>query len=415
MTKSTTSMRAQFNSVQSTRLQRSLVYFTAFLILGIATSAFGTTLPDLADQTGSTLRQISTIFSGNALGYILGSLLGGWLFDRRQGHPVLAITLITFCLLFFALPLVQSLWILVSIITLVGFGMGIIDVGGNTLIVWVFGRDVGPYMNTLHLSFGVGALLSPILVDRVVISLDGIRWVYWILALLVVPIIIWLTRIPSPDPPSDQPENKETLPIRRNAFMIVLISGLFFLHVGTELGFGGWIYSYAVAVQIGPDTAARLLNAIYWGGFTLGRLISIPLAIKLRPQTMILIDLIGALASFSVLLFLPSWPPAIWAATFGLGLSVASLFPSSINFTERLMPITGRVTSYLLVGGNAGSMIIPWLIGQMFETKGPQSMIIILACVMATDLFLFLGILFYSRQRPDHPIADLPTDQTTAI
>ena len=197
----TTSISAQSNSKKSKRLQRSLVYFTTFLVLGIATSAFGTTLPDLADQTGSTLRQISAIFSGNALGYILGSLLGGWLFDRRRGHPVLTITLIAFSLLFFALPMVSSLWVLVSIITLVGFVMGVIDVGGNTLIVWLFGRDVGPYMNTLHLSFGVGALLSPLLVDRVVIALGGIRWVFWILAFLVLPIIVWLARIPSPDRP----------------------------------------------------------------------------------------------------------------------------------------------------------------------------------------------------------------------
>lgn len=401
MTMTTTSMSARSNPKQSKRMQYSFAYFTTFLILGIATSAFGTTLPDLADQTGSTLRQISVIFSANALGYILGSLLGGWLFDRRQGHPVLANTLITFCLLFFILPLVPSLWLLVTIIGFVGFGMGIIDVGGNTLIVWLFGRDVGPYMNTLHLSFGVGALLSPLLVDRVVISLGEIRWVYWILAFLIVPIIFWLTRIPSPDRPADTAQSEGATPVRRNSIMIILISGLFFLHVGTELGFGGWIYSYAVAVQIGPDTAARLLNAIYWGGFTLGRLISIPLAIKLRPQTMILIDLIGALASFSVLLFLPAWPPAIWAATFGLGLSVASLFPSSINLTERLMPITGRVTSYLLVGGNAGSMIIPWFIGQMFETEGPQSMVIILAGAIAIELVLFLGILLYSKQRSD--------------
>jgi len=392
-------MSTQPNHQPLNRVQRSFVYFTAFLILGIATSAFGTTLPDLADQTGSSLRQISAIFSGNALGYILGSLLGGWLFDRRQGHPVLVVTLITVCLLFFALPLVPSLWILVSIITLVGFGMGIIDVGGNTLIVWLFGRDVGPYMNALHLSFGVGALLSPILVDRVVISLGGIRWVYWILAVLVVPIVIWLTRIPSPDRPADQAEREGAPAIRRNSFMIVLISGLFFLHVGTELGFGGWIYSYAVAVQIGPDTVARLLNAVYWGGFTLGRLVSIPLAMKLRPQTMILFDLIGALASLSVLIFFPAWPTAIWVATFGLGLSIASLFPSSINFTERLMPISGRVTSYLLVGGNAGSMIIPWLIGQMFESKGPQAMVLILAGAMAIDLALFLAILLYSKPR----------------
>jgi len=295
------------------------------------------------------------------------------------------------------LPLLPSRWLLSSVFLLIGISIGILDVGGNTLIVWLFGRQVGPYMNALHLSFGVGALLSPMLADRIMIATGGIRWVYWTLAILVLPVIIWLMRKTSPVRPIDETESSEDSPQRSYSLLILMISALFFMHVGTELGFGSWIFSYAAAVDIGPDTLARLLNTIYWGGFTLGRLISVPLSIKLRPQTMLFVDLLGAVTSIGIALVFRTWQPSIWIATFGLGLSIASMVPSTLNFAERRMPISGRVTSFFLVGGNAGSMILPWLIGQMFETSGPQSMLLVLAVAMGLALLLFLGIVWYTR------------------
>lgn len=393
-------------STQPKRLQQTLVYFASYVVLGLILSVVGPTLPGLAGQTESTLGQISVIFAGNSLGIVVGSLLGGWLFDRHRGHPILIAALIFLSILLFALPWLPSRWLLLFVFVLIGVSIGILDVGGNTLIVWLFDHAVGPYMNALHLSFGLGALLSPMLADRIVMASGGIHWVYWSLAILVLPVIFWLTRIPSPARLDASPEGHDTTSHQHNPLLILMISALFFMHVGTELGFGSWIFSYAVATGIGPDTLARLLNTLYWGGFTLGRLISVPLSIRLRPQTMLLVDLLGAATSIGTALILHAWPPAIWIAAFGLGLSIASMVPSTINFAERRMPISGRVTSYFLVGGNIGSMLLPWLIGQMFETSGPQSMLIILEIAMLLALLLFLGINWYTHnQAPQNSTA----------
>jgi len=398
-----TSTSAPSPLTPSNLLPRALVYYAAFIVLGLAASAYGPTLPNLAEQTGSTLKQISTIFSGSALGYILGSFLGGWLYDRRKGHPVLVVTLLVFAGLLFALPLAPSLGLLVAIVLTLGFGMGVLDVGGNTLIVWLFGRDVGPYMNTLHLAFGLGAFLSPLLIDRVVVATGGIRGAYWTLAALVIPVVIWLTRVPSPTRPEADIEREGAASPRRYSLLIFLICGLFFMHVGVEQGFGGWIFSYGLSAGVGPETVSRLLNATYWGALTLGRLISIPLALKFSPRQMLMFDLWGAVASLGLLVLLPGWTPAVWIATFGLGFFVASMFPASINYAERRMPISGRVTAFFLMGANFGSMTIPWLIGQTFETVGPNSMAWILAAAMALGLTLFYGIIRYSARSEAEP------------
>jgi len=396
----TTLQQIQNNDLPSQLLPRALVYYASYVVLGLSLSVLGPTLLSLADQTGSTLGQIGIIFSANSLGVIAGSLLGGWIYDRQKGHPTFAAALLLMAVLLFGIPLISSRWILVAAMLVLGVAAGVVDVGGNTLIVWLFGKAVGPYMNALHLFFGVGALLAPILADRVVVATNGIRWVYWILALLALPILVWVLRTPSPSraPEPDRDKPAGTRSLQGYSLLVVMVSLFFFLHTGTELSYGGWIFSYAVALQIGPDSIARLLNSAYWGGFTLGRVISIPLALKLRPQTMLLLDLIGAISSLGVIALLPGWPPAIWIGTVGLGLSIASLFPTSLNFAEQHMPISGRVTSYFLVGANAGAMVLPWVIGRLFESVGPQAMMWMLGSVVVIALVILLVIMGYSRR-----------------
>jgi FHS family Na+ dependent glucose MFS transporter 1 len=387
------------------RLFRVLVYYATFVVLGLITSAIGPTLSGLADVTGSTLGQVSIVFTLIAMGYMGGSLLAGRLYDGgKPSHPLMTVNLLCLAGFLAALPLLPQLWLLGVDSLLVGVTMAVLDVGGNTLTVWVFGDDVGPYMNALHLAFGVGAFLSPMLIDRVIVLTGSFRWSYWLLALLLVPIFFWMLRIPSPARPVEV-EHEDSQPkgvASGFAGLTILLSALMFLHVGAEVSFGGWIFSYAVARQIGTETVARLLNSLYWGGFMAGRVIAIPLATRLSPQTMILADLLMAAASVGVILLFPGWPLALWIGVLGFGLSVASLFASTLNFAARRMPITGSVTGYFFVGSSGGSMTLPWLIGQLFEPVGPVVVIYVIGASIVAALVLFTMIRLYSQSyRPE--------------
>ena len=44
---------------QSSRLAKTAGYYVAFVVLGLSTAALGPTLPGLAEQTRSTLSQVS--------------------------------------------------------------------------------------------------------------------------------------------------------------------------------------------------------------------------------------------------------------------------------------------------------------------------------------------------------------------
>jgi FHS family Na+ dependent glucose MFS transporter 1 len=68
----------------------------------------------------------------------------------------------------FVVPTLSLLSLLIVVLLVLGMAEGLLDVGGNTLLVWVHQPNVGPYMNALHFFFGLGAFFSPIIVAQAI-------------------------------------------------------------------------------------------------------------------------------------------------------------------------------------------------------------------------------------------------------
>jgi FHS family Na+ dependent glucose MFS transporter 1 len=374
------------------RLSKTLAYYISYIALGFVIGVIGPTLPGLAEQTGTRLSEISFLFTAHSLGYLFGSLLSGYLYDRTKGHPIIAASLLIMSGVLLLVPFIAWLWVLAALLFILGISEGWLDVGGNTLLIWVHGERVGPFMNGLHFFFGLGAFLSPIVVARAVASSGGIDWAYWVLAMAVFPISLLFIVFKSPEirRPVRAHESRGA-----NVVMVLLISLFFFLHVGSELSFGGWIYSYALLTGIARKAGAAYLTSTFWGALTLGRLLGIPVSTRLKPGTMLFTDITGCLVACGIILVWRESLPAVVVGTAVMGLSIASLFPTSINFAERSMDVTGKITSFFLVGSSVGSMFFPWLIGQFFESFGPHIMVIVILAALSTALAVVAAMVLY--------------------
>jgi FHS family Na+ dependent glucose MFS transporter 1 len=131
-----------------------------------------------------------------------------------------------------------------------------------------------------------------------------------------------------------------------------------------------------------------------------GRLLAIPLARRLRPRTVLLSDLLLACAGLTLILVGGQVSVAVWTGTFLVGLGLASVFPTVLTLAERRMTITGRVTSAFFVGANVGAMTLPWLIGQLFTTIGPQTTMMAILVDLLLAL-LILAVLLRQTPAPD--------------
>ena len=157
---------------------------------------------------------------------------------------------------------------------------------------------------------------------------------------------------------------------------MALFASLFFLVIGIETSFGGWIYSYLLSNGLAEVRRASLVNSLFWGALTVGRIIAIPVAVRLQPFTIIRINMFGALLSLSLILLAPYHLGTITIGVFGLGVSLASSIPTVYSIARGVIPISGRLTGMLWASGSLGAIITPWTIGQLMERFSPRALVV---------------------------------------
>jgi len=372
-------------------------YYLAFILLGLTIAAEGPTLLKLAEHTSSALNQISLIFFFGSLGYLLGSYLSGRIYDRVPGHRYMSGVIVLLGIIIAFVPVATTLWTLLVIVFVLGITKGSLDVGCNTLLLWIHNEKVGPFMNGLHAFFGIGSFIAPLIVARVIAATGDIYWVYWFFAIVSFPIAAWIWSLPSPASRA-VPAHHENAPFPVIPVFIMVLC--FTLYVGGEVGYGSWIYTYAFTLKFGTEVTSAYLTSAFWGFFTLGRLFGVWVSTRARPITILAFDFVGCLISMGLILLFKESATILWIGTILLGISLASIFPTFLTLAEERMHVTGTITGWFLVGAGVGGMILPWLIGQAFVRIGAAAMMgMILIDLVLNLLMLFLFTRASSKQR----------------
>jgi fucose permease len=245
----------------------------------------------------------------------------------------------------------------------------------------------------LFLFAGIGGFFAPLLLnwaDRIV----GTQWGYLGIALLTLPVILWLLRTPAPTRREHQDGEAERpfKPLLFAAFCILV-----FTFIGGEVGFSGWIYTYIVESGVGDEAGAALLNSLFWLAMSAGRLAAIPLSARFRPSQLVLFNLVATFCSLGLIVLLPGRTAAVWFGSLASGFFLSSIFPTSFAFLERQMDITGWRTGLIWSFGSMGGITLPWLLGVQIDAFGPQSMMYILSALWGIAVLIFALVFFRTR------------------
>jgi len=378
------------------KISKTIAYYVSYITIGFVTGIIGPSLPGLSEHVGTNLGGISYLFPILSVGYMIGSFVAGRLYDKVKGHPITVVALVILLVVMIFVPVTPLIWLLLVLFFFVGLGSGGIDVGGNTLLIWTHGDKVGPFIVGLHFFYGLGALISPLIVAQTLRTSGNITWAYWILAVICVPITIYFLIIKSPE--HVKPSENVT-EIGANRLLVLLISIFMFLHVGAELSFGSWIYSFAIKMRIADETRAAFLTSAYWSAVTVGRLIAVAIALKVKARAMLIVDLLGCMAAVIILLLFPASVQAVWIGTILLGFFIASLIPQTFTFAGGVMDISGKVASWFVIGLGAGNLFFPWLIGQLFEPRGAVALPIVNLFTFVLALGLLVVIFAVAKKR----------------
>ncbi|XP_072886705.1 major facilitator superfamily domain-containing protein 4A [Hemitrygon akajei] len=167
-------------------------------------------------------------------------------------------------------------------------------------------------------------------------------------------------------------------------FVVVHIVGaiVLFMTDGILGEYSGFVYTYAVEkpLYIEPRVAGYL-SSLFWASITLGRLASIPVSWKLRPATMVIINLGGIIGTFVLMLCFPVSIVCLYVGTGLLGFFLSSTFPSMLAYTEDILNYQGCATTVLVTGAGVGEFALQMLVGSVIQS--PE-----------TDIFLVCGLTF---------------------
>jgi FHS family Na+ dependent glucose MFS transporter 1 len=386
------------------KLSRTFSYYLLFICLGLDAGVLGPIIPALAGQTGVAVQSVGMLFFLGAGGATLGTVLSARLFQRSRGHLTMGLSQIGAAFIVAMVPLSPWFWLVCALSFVKGALYGVISAGANTLLLWTHGKKASPFLNGLHFCFGFGAFLAPLVAAQVVARQGGYRWALWILAAfmgLAGLRALVLRGQPSPDAAArgDSEQGRGQASDATARVRAVLISSALFLffYVGAEISFGGWVFTYAVTTRLASETAAAYLTSGFWLLFTLGRLVSVVVAIRLRPQRVIPASIGGCLLAIALLIAARSSPALFWGASLGLGFFMAPLWPSGFTLAGSTVHLTARRSSAVLIGDTAGGMILPSLIGVVISAAGAPAMIWLVGVSMVLTAMSFLAVRLSGR------------------
>lgn len=137
----------------------------AFIMLGWAESLFGPTFPDLRLIIGENLDTASWLLTVTAAGYLIGSAVTGFLYDKYDKLLLIIISIIGTAVTIAAVPWCPYFWLMMIVKFLTGVLAASLDTGGNADIVFIWDTDSGPYMQALHFCFSIGGVIAPFVAE----------------------------------------------------------------------------------------------------------------------------------------------------------------------------------------------------------------------------------------------------------
>lgn len=383
-------------------MRRSLnIAYLIFVGLGLHDGLLGVAWPSMRSTFGVSLDSVGLILLAMTLGYGLSSAASGWF----VGHIGVGKSLLlggglrTAGLL--AIALVPVWWVVIAAALVVGLGGGGIDAALNT---YVATNHRASHMNWLHACYGIGTTVAPLVVTALLVAGRAWQWGYVAVSIfqftLVVTVLLtlaeWQLRPPS-DERGEEPVVARGVDTLRLPLVWLSVAVFFFI-TGTEVATGQWVYTLFTESRAVVVSTAGLWVSIYWGSFTLGRILVGFAADRVRPTALLRVAMICNVAGAALLW----WNPVNEVGFAGLalmGVALAPLYPFLISLTPRRLGAGHAANAIGLqgTGGSLGAAALPALAGVLAVSAGLEIIGPFLLVTSVLLLALHEAVVAFSR------------------
>ncbi|WWC87139.1 uncharacterized protein L201_002025 [Kwoniella dendrophila CBS 6074] len=398
------------------------VLFLVMFLAGWNDASQGPLLPSLQTYYNVNYLVISTIWLANFVGFMTSGITNVFISDAF-GFGIAAplgasMQALAYILISWGCPF--PLFVIAYVFN--GFGLGLQDAQVNSLVTRL--ENSSTKMFLMHAMYGFGATVSPFVSTAFVQRVPSRVYLYFAvslgLALTTVLALIAVfklrtddqivgrrqveTRLDEDGTSREVDPNHEggasggklkqilTTPVVHYMAFFMLI------YVGIEVTIGGWATSFLIDERGGNDNAGYVSSG-YFGGLTIGRVVLIPVTKRFGNYYSTYVY-----SGFVLVLSIVIWfthsiiGNAICFSI--IGIFLGPMYPIVMNVVVEILPgeLQGGTIGWTASIGQAGSAIMPFMVGAISEKHGVWILQPFTVAFMVADIFLWFLVTRSSRQ-----------------
>ena len=352
------------------------IIYLAFISLGLPDSLLGSAWPSMYPLLGVPVSYAGILSMIISFGTIVSSLNSDRLTRALGAGKVTAISVGMTAAALFGFSISTQFWMLCLWAVPYGLGAGSVDAALNNYVALHYESR---HMSWLHCMWGIGTMVSPMVMGRVLAG--GGPWTagYRYIALFQIALtaVLFLS-LPLWQKHTDETAEGGTAPQALSLGQVFRLPGAkevmlcFFCYCALETTAGLWASSYLTLTRaVAADTAASFASLFYIG-ITAGRAACGFLTLKLSDTQMIRLGQ-GVLAVGVAALLVPGPQLLALAGLVLVGVGCAPIYPSIIHATpdhfgaDRSQAVIG----IQMASAYVGNLVMPPLFGLLANNITP--------------------------------------------
>ncbi|XP_064463492.1 sodium-dependent glucose transporter 1A-like [Ornithodoros turicata] len=418
--------------------------------LGFILSLTGVALLDLQELYDTSIGLVSHLMTSRSVGTLVGSIVGGYLFDTCNKQLLIIFTLALMSLTFVFLPLSSNLCFAYLASFSNGVALGAFDTGAQVLLIKLWPANPGPAQHIYQFSFGVGSLLAPSLshpslssdaddsesnatsnpslfsttstMDDVPISSRSpattpesriqygfLTVTIYLAAIVVFRTVLYLvdnskkedTAVPQMKA-TDADQSSVTSDVRFSRILISLAGVYIAACVAMECAYGHMLTTFGMMSDLHmPKSSAVYLTQFFFATSTAAKALAAVVAMKVSPFGLLLASKVTLGFAFCALsVWGAKSSTVLWVGTALSGLGQAAIYGGVVSFCADYMELTNKMMSVIIFMDGFGAMLAPVLVGPFIELFPMVLMYLCLALVIAMSvIFIVLHLLTRKRNK----------------
>jgi fucose permease len=407
----------------------ALLAFLAYVSLGLPDGLLGVAWPSIRHDFSLPLDSLGALFIATTAGYLSSSFFAGRLMARFRLGTLLALSTLFAGAALVGYAVSPGWWVMVGIGVAAGLGGGGIDAALNIYVAAHHGEAM---MQWLHASYGVGAMLGPVVMTLAISAIGSWRWGYVIVGGLQLALAACFVLTASrwdgktgpargaraqgtgaagagrgsdtgaagagtgrgAGPGGEEHRRHADVPMMETLreWRVWLSMFLFFVYMGIEVALGSWAYTLLTESRGVSPRAAGFFMASYWGIFTVGRIVAGFYTRRVSQRTIVLSSLLVALLG-AVLLALDIPGIINLVACAIIGLAIAPVLAALLSGTSGRVGArhTPNSIGIQIAAMGAGGAAVPSLTGVVAERFSLQAIppFLIALTVVLIGAYLF--------------------------